>query len=122
MRFILKAIFFLAVVAAFIPRPSGGDAGGPPAERAEAGPPPAQTNPIDSVPAPAPVDLAAGAEEAAAGFCADKPALCQTARESVTAARLVGGVAVQQARQAMEADAAKPDTSAAPEPENTAAP
>ncbi|GEM_PF-4696662 len=94
MRFVLKAIFFLAVVAAFIPRqPDGG--------------------------AVAPADTAAEARRSAGDFCSRKPGLCEAAQESATAARLVGGIAVQQARYAIAESAASAQADA---PEDVPAP
>ncbi len=109
MRFILKAIFFLAVVAAFIPRQPG----------AEAAPHAAVEIQIPEI-----VNIAP--QQAADDFCAERPALCAAARESAMAARLVGGIAVQQARHAladaMAADAAGTPLETVPAPETTPAP
>ena len=81
MRFVLKALFFLAVVAAFLPRQPGAEAASQPA-------------------AVEPQVVETAAEE----FCDRRPALCQTAEESAFAVRIVGGLAAAQARQ-MIADA-----------------
>jgi hypothetical protein len=98
MRFVLKAIFFLAVVAAFLPRQL----------EAEAAPQPAMTEP-------------AGVETAAGAFCDHRPALCQTAEESAFALRVAGDIAVAQARQ-MIAEAVAEPVAATPAVEDAPAP
>lgn len=107
MRFVLKAIFFLAVVAAFIPRQLDAEAGVPTPQAAE----------LERASEIAAQALASRSQQDTAGaFCAQRPALCDTARESAAAARLVGGVAVSQARRALAESAAQPapETVAAP--------
>lgn len=100
MRFVLKAIFFLAVAAAFIPRSPSAESVAPP-----------------ETPALTDVETAAG------DFCERKPAVCQMAGESAFVARVVGGMAVEQARQMMAEAAAEPSAAQpAQEPTDASAP
>lgn len=99
MRFVLKAIFFLAVVAAFIPRT-----------------PSAESASLAVTPEVADMESAAG------DFCSQKPAVCQAAGESAVAARIVGEIAVEQARQMLAEAVAEPAAAPAAATADTPAP
>lgn len=112
MRFVLKAIFFLAVVAAFIPRQPDAEAG----TTAQAAAPVEAVAAETAAPEPVGVQIDLQPEALAAGpLCAQQPGLCDVARESAAAARLIGGVAASQARRAFDEAMAQPPA-AAPTP------
>lgn len=77
MRFVIKAIFFLAVVASFIPRGSGG------------------TSSPEAEPALEIRDIASGE------LCERQPSVCAAAQESAIAAKVIGKMAFEQARLAI---------------------